>query len=195
MIKGYRTLPDAEFWVAGLLGRGQISRLGYNVKQTFHYPVMNPTVFRAQAITGEIVEAYLAGRFKAVYIVYTEMLSTIKQEPRITELLPLQVEDFTAAERDEARATAAALKSGGAVTFEPDPAAVFDHLVPYYIKGMVYSALVDSYASEQCARMYAMDNATKSADKTIQALSVQYNRARQADITQEITEIVSGIPD
>ena len=80
----------------------------------------------------------------------------------------------------------------GVTVYEPSPEELFDSLVPLYLSGMIYSAIVDSYASELAARRNAMENATDNADEMISTLSLQYNRARQAQITQELTEIVSG---
>ena len=78
------------------------------------------------------------------------------------------------------------------LNYEPSPQAVFDILIPKYLKGIVYGALVEAFASEQSARMTAMDNATANADEMLQKLNLYYNRARQAAITQEISEIVGG---
>ena len=116
--------------------------------------------------------------------IYTDMVSSIAFEPKILQLLPLDAEHF--------------VQSKGEITkhheavFSPSPNIVMEHLTPNFMKGMIYGAMVDSFCSEQQARMSAMDSATTSAKDMLQDLSLQYNRARQAAITQEITEIVSG---
>lgn len=173
-------------WVAGYIGRGLIARAGYNVSGDFSYPVMNPTLFRAREVAERVVEAYNSGAYGHIYMVYTNMVTALKLEPRVVQLLPLKPEDITnqappAASYDKAE-------------FEPSPRAVFEHLVPHYLKGVIYGGFVNAFTSEQHARMYAMDNATGNADEMITKLQLRYNRERQAQITQDLNEIVSGIP-
>lgn len=180
----------ATLAVAGLLGRGQIAREGFATIKEFRYPVMNPSVYRAREIAEFIIEQYLAHKYYEVHIVYTEMMSPLKQEPVMARLLPLRPEEFAQIEGVKLEPSAYHL-----IKYEPSARDVFDHLVPHYLKGVIYSAFVEAFTSEQHARMYAMDNATKSADDMISGLSLKYNRARQAMITQEINEIVGGIPN
>lgn len=178
--------------VAGILGRSQIARAGFNVDRSFGYPVMNPNVYRAREIAELVIEKFLSREYREVYIIYTAMVTPLKQEPVIARLLPLHPEDF----REPASEIRAATQyvPYDAIKYEPSARHVFDHLVPHYLKGIIYVSFVEAFTSEQHARMYAMDNATKSADDMIGVLSLSHNRARQAVITQEITEIVSGVP-
>lgn len=177
---------------AGILGRSQISRAGFNVDTSFRYPVMNPSVYRAREIAEIVVEKFLSREYREVYIVYTSMVTPLKQEPVMARLLPLSPEDFSEP-AVEIRA-ASQYAPYDAIKYEPSARHVFNHLVPHYLKGIIYVSFVEAFTSEQHARMYAMDNATKSADDMIGMLSLKHNRARQAVITQEITEIVGGIP-
>jgi len=185
-LEKYADKATSDVWVAGSMGRSLIVRRGYNVSPDFKYPVFNPNIFRAREVAELIVEAYYAKTYRKIFIVYTDMISALKLEPAIRQLLPLVPEDFIA-NKDEQGVYEKA-------EFEPDARSVFEHLVPHYLKGIIYGAFVDSFTCEQHARMFAMDNATKSANDMIASLSLTYNRVRQAKITQEITEIVGGIP-
>ena len=112
------------------------------------------------------------------------MLNSMTFEPKVQQLLPLNVNNFVTSKEDVTRHHEA--------TFYPTVEAVMEHLTPNFMKGLIYGAMVESFCSEQQARMSAMDSATTSAKDMLQTLSLQYNRARQAAITQEITEISSG---
>lgn len=170
--------------VAGMVGRLQLRQLGYRVDGCLDCPVMNPSIYRARDVAELVAKRFLTGDYRAVYVVYTEMVTSLKMVPTRLQLLPLD----TAALCDETPTHCAEIE------YLPSAHEVFDHMVPYYLKGILYSAFVEAFASEQHARMYAMDGATKSANETIGRLSVSYNRARQAKITQELTEIIGGIP-
>lgn len=174
-----------ELLVAGFMCRTQLRHQGFMVSDTVSCPVMNPNVYRARDVADQVVEMYLSGQYRAVYVVFTEMVTSLKQEPRLLQLLPLDV----------AALCEDAPPQCDEIEYLPSAHQVFDHLVPYYLKGVLYSAFVEAFASEQHARMYAMDGATKSANDTIGRLSISYNRARQAKITQELTEIIGGIPE
>ncbi len=127
-----------------------------------------------------LCKQYLAGEVDEVYVAYTNFVSVLSQVPETLQILPLL--------RQEGKEKTAA----GDIVYEPDSSTVFDAIIPEYVGGMLYGALCESRASEQAARRTAMDSATKNADEMIEDLSLKYNRARQAAITQEITEIVAG---
>ena len=131
------------------------------------------------SVAKNLCKAFLKGEFDAVYVVYTQFKSVLSQEPECLQLLPLEKKEDTAEATHQ-------------ITYEPDCAAVFETIVPEYVSGVLYGALCQSRASEQAARRTAMDAATQNAQEMIDGLSLQYNRARQAAITQEITEIVAG---
>ena len=132
-------------------------------------------------VAKDLCRRYLAGEFGKVYVVYTQFVSVLSQVPQVRQLLPL---------------TAQQERSGGKpesdMVYEPDSETVFASIIPEYLGGVLYGALCESRASEQAARRTAMDAATSNADEMIAGLSLQFNRARQAAITQEITEIVAG---
>ena len=133
------------------------------------------------SISRQLGKAYLSGQFDEICVAYTNFVSVLSQVPATTRLLPL-VFDV-----DPNRGA-----SANGIHYEPDSEEVFASIVPEYLGGMLYGALCESRAAEQAARRSAMDSATQNADEMIADLSLKYNRARQAAITQEITEIVAG---
>ena len=123
-------------------------------------------------------KGFLSGQFDRVCVAYTEFVSVLSQTPHLLTLLPLSPTEKGSA--------------GGEVLYEPSPEEVLNTIVPEYLGGVLYGALCESRASEQAARRTAMDSATQNADDMIADLSLKFNQARQAAITQEITEIVAG---
>ena len=133
------------------------------------------------SIAKQLSKDYLAGNFDEVYVAYTNFVSVLSQTPACLRLLPL-------IRTEHGREGSVASD----VTYEPSAEEVFDAIIPEYLGGILYGAICESRASEQAARRTAMDNATQNADEMIADLSLKFNRARQAAITQEITEIVAG---
>lgn len=168
-------------FVVGQVGRQYFIKKGVQVDCEFMYTAQNPTMHRAGNITATIIDLFKKNELDDIYVVYTKMVTPMKAEVQFAKLLPLERRKFErrAAGYQHAR-------------FEPSPEVVMDHLVPNYLKGLVFGILVESFSSEQNARMTAMEAATSSASDMLKSLELQYNRARQAAITQEITEIVSG---
>lgn len=179
-------------FVAGHMGRNYFYRHNYNMHPEFDYPVQNPTVYRAREIAEIILEKFKKGELDEVYLVYTLMVSTIKLEPQVLKLLPLDRDALAAEAGYGAICEVKDVKVDEMFTYEPSVKAVFDILIPKYVKGIVYGSLVEAFTSEQSARMSAMDSATANADEMLLSLNLYYNRARQAAITQEISEIVGG---
>ena len=136
------------------------------------------------SIAKNLSKAFLAGEFDEVHIAYTNFVSVLSQIPADKKLLPLQP--------DQTRADAEGMPRQALNIYEPGPEEVFAAIVPEYLGGILYGALCESRAAEQAARRTAMDAATSNADEMIADLSLKFNRARQAAITQEITEIVAG---
>ena len=127
-----------------------------------------------------LCKAYLAGEYDEIRIGYTNFVSVLEQTPATLQMLPLLRQDTG----KDARLSD--------ILYEPDSQQVFDAIIPEYVGGILYGALCESRAAEQAARRSAMDSATSNADDLIADLSLKFNRARQAAITQEITEIVAG---
>lgn len=178
--------PDSLLFVAGHMGRNYFVRKKYNVYTDFEYPVQNPTVYRSREIAELVLDLFEKGELDEVYVVYTRMVTSIKLEPQIMKLLPLELDAL----KEDLKGVQ--VKIDESLTYEPSPSAVFNVLIPKYVKGIVYGAFVEAFTSEQSATMTAMDNATSNADDMLQRLNLFYNRARQAAITQEISEIVGG---
>ena len=157
---------------------------GAEIDEDHIYPAADPVMYRAREISEYVISRFLKREFDEGYVVYTEMVNSLVFEPRVIRILPLRAAMFK---------DAAPLSEDLRMPeFSPSPMAVLRHIVPNYVKGIIYGAMVESYACEQSARMTAMDNATTNAREMIDELSLIYNRVRQAAITQEITEIVSG---
>ena len=132
------------------------------------------------SVAKQLCKAFRNGEVDEVFVIYTKFRSVLSQEPQCLQLLPLQ------------KNTDKVPKKVQEIVYEPDAATVFDAIVPEYLGGVLYGALCESRASEQAARRTAMEAATDNAGEMIDGLSLQFNRARQAAITQEITEIVAG---
>lgn len=175
---------DNKLFVLGEVGRHYFEKRGVHIDKQFHYTIQNPTLNRARNITEELLELYINNELDEIHIIYTKMINPIKEEAEIKQLLPLYKTDF--------QMKIPADIPLEQVTFRPSPEEVMKKIVPAYIEGFVFGALVESYSCEQNARMMAMEAATKSAKDMLQELSVLYNRARQAAITQEITEVIAG---
>lgn len=180
-MKGHEEL---SILTVGQIAREFLTKKGYMVDVEFLHVAQNPTLDNARQITDTVINMFKQNLLNQVYICYTKMISPIKQEARVMRLLPVYLSDFDDVED--------LTPYEGEMLFEPDARTMFDYVVPQYIIGVIYSCLVQSYASEHCARMQAMDAATRNAEEMIEKLQKQYNRARQNAITEEINEIVSG---
>ena len=135
------------------------------------------------SVANQLSKAFLAGEFDEVHIAYTNFVSVLSQVPATMQLLPLKKTDTNSNSDGKPRCD---------TIYEHDPEEVFASIVPEYLGGVLYGCLCESRAAEQAARRSAMDSATQNADEMIADLSLKFNRARQAAITQEITEIVAG---
>ncbi|MBA4701415.1 MAG: ATP synthase F1 subunit gamma [Ruminococcus sp.] len=174
-----------KLFVVGELGRHYFSKRDVEIASNFEYTVQKPTMHRARMISSVILEQFEQGELDEVYVLYTRMENSVQVDAEKVKLLPLERATFNKMVmplnmyREE-------------IEFYPSAKSVMDILVPNYVTGMIYGCLVESYASEHNARMMAMKSATDSAENIIKELSTLYNRARQAAITQEITEVCGG---
>ena len=159
------------------------NKRGYDVVERYTGISEKPEYSHGQDIAAKVMELYSKGEVDEVYLVYTYFASALVQEPRAVKLLPLS---FEAEETTEEK------KGKGVMNYEPSEEEVLNYLVPKFISGIVYGGLVESAASEQGARRMAMESATGNAEEMIGKLDLLYNRARQASITQELSEIVAG---
>ena len=168
-------------FVIGQVGRQYFLRKKVVIDTEFLFTAQNPSMYRAREISETIIQLFQKGQLDEIYVVYTEMVNSMKAEPKVLQILPLERKKF---ERRKAGYHHA--------QFYPSPEEVMDHLVPSYVKGLMLGVLVEAFSSEQYSRMVAMKSATNSAKDMLKDLDLLYNRARQSAITQEITEIVSG---
>ena len=183
--KDERTSDASNIILVGHMGIPYFRKVkGAVIDEEHIYPATDPVMYRAWEISNNIIHRFLEREFDEVYIAYTEMVNSLVFEPKIIRILPLMKAMF-----EDAAPLEGDMKEP---EFSPSPEEVLNHIVPNYVKGIIYGAMVESYACEQSARMTAMDNATTNAREMIDELSLIYNRVRQAAITQEITEIVSG---
>lgn len=174
-----------KLYVLGMVGRQYYEKKSADVDGSFRYTVQKPTMHRARLISEEIVRAFLDREMDEVHIIYTQMQNAAVMEPVDMQLLPLKKASFSPAQ----------IPVGAPqeeIEMFPSADVVLDTMIPNYLTGVIYGCLVEAYASENNARMTAMQSSTDSAKKMLQDLSIQFNRARQAAITQEITEVISG---
>ena len=172
-----------KLFVVGELGRQYFAKEGLAVDSEFHYTVQNPTLHSARVITDRVMELYDAGALDEVYIIYTKMENSVTMETEKMRLLPLEKDEFMQTPIDIYQEE---------IKAETSMEEILYHIVPNYVTGFIYGALVESFASEHNSRMMAMQTATDSAKDMLQMLSIEYNRVRQAAITQQITEVIGG---
>lgn len=188
--KGIRT--DYTLYVFGGLGADKLIRDGYNVDPEFSFPISEPTYYQARSVANIIRRKYLDGEFDLVYVIYTKMESAINMKPQISRVVPVNTKALKSILPEGLDDAGIALEAGSELDYHPNANAVFAFLIDTYLNAMLYGAMVDAYASEQTARMTAMDNATKNADDMMKELTLKSNQARQAKITNELIEIVNG---
>ena len=176
-----------KMFVLGEVGRQYFSRREDELDSEFKYTVQSPNLYRARVIAIKMVELFGEEKLDDIYIIYTRMKNALQAETQQIKLLPLQRINFAS---DKMAAMAGVYRE--AVTLYPSAHKVMDSIVPNYLIGIIYGCLVESYCSEQNSRMQAMQNATDSATDMLNELNITYNRVRQADITQELTEVIGG---
>lgn len=155
---------------------------GYNVETNIGITSYEIDMKTASKLAMRMIELFKEGTIDELKLIYTDMKSAMSLRPNILHLLPLDRESFEKPEKE----------SNELLELEPSAEEVFEVLASKYVKGILYGGMVESFVSEQLARMNAMDSATTNAEELIEKLTLDYNRARQASITQEITEIVAG---
>ncbi|WP_022767053.1 ATP synthase F1 subunit gamma [Butyrivibrio sp. NC2007] len=177
---------ENKLFVIGEVGRYHFNSENVDIEEFFPFTSQNPTLHRARKISAEIMDYYYNRKIDEFYIIFTTIRGNTC-DARIERILPL---DFLSALKRKK----APIRGNMYEEFlmEPSPSAVLDNIVPNYVTGYIYGALVESFCSVQQSRMMAMDNANKNAEMMIVDLKKSYNRQRQAMITQEITEVVSG---
>ena len=159
---------------------------GYEVALEYDEVMEAPTYEDAMRISKEVLDAFTNGEVGEIYLAYTHFKNTVSHEPKLLKLLPVDISEEEL-KKDEGEKDSKML-----MNFEPNPEEALDMIVPKYVTSLIYGALVEAVASENGARMQAMDSATSNAEDIISDLTLKYNRARQGSITQELTEIIAG---
>ena len=169
-------------YTIGTKGRDSLERKGYQVAEDASDVIENPTYKDAMEICDKVLKDYAQGKIGSIYLAYTHFKNTVVHIPSLMKLLPVE---FSEAELSAA-------DKNLIMNYEPNDREALDMIIPKYVTRIFYGALVEAVASENGARMQAMDSATSNAEEMISDLSLKYNRARQGSITQELTEIIAG---
>ncbi|NLJ59051.1 MAG: ATP synthase F1 subunit gamma [Tissierellia bacterium] len=179
--------PDCKLFIVGEYGRRFFSRQQTAIEGSFQYTAENPTMKKAREISSILLDLFNKGEIDKIFVVYSDLENSLTTEVKTTRLLPFhrkQSVSFTVKNEEEVSSP---------FEFFPSLEDVIDSAVKNWLSGFIFSALVDSFCSEQSARMTAMNSANKNAEKILESLTLQYNQVRQAAITQEITEVTSGV--
>ncbi|MBE5973137.1 MAG: ATP synthase F1 subunit gamma [Paenibacillaceae bacterium] len=181
VLQDERLEPElTDIYAIGRKGKESLGKKGYHIAQDYSEVINEPIYRDAADITMELLDAFGQNRIGEIYLVYTSFKNTVTQIPTLKKLLPVEM-----AEGSEK--TDLAL-----MNYEPNEDEVLDSIIPKYMSSLIYGALLEAVASENGARMTAMDSATNNAEDMIEELGLIYNRARQGSITQELTEIIAG---
>ena len=180
-----RKREKVRLFIIGEYGRRYFRHHNGPVEETFYYTAQDPTFRRAREISSKLLTEYTEGRVDEIRIIYSDMENDMVCNVKCVRMLPFERKMFLSEEEAEH-------SSDQMYKFEPSASKVLDQMIPSYVAGFVYGAMVDSFSSEQNARMNAMHTATQNADELIGDLQIEYNRVRQSAVTQEITEVASG---
>lgn len=174
---------DLVIYSIGSKGREAFQRHGYEVHECNNDIIEGPAYADAMALSGQLLKSYADGEIGEIYLAYTAFKNTVSHVPTLLKLLPVEVQAPAEEEKNQVETL---------MNFEPQEEEALDMLIPKYVTSLIYGALMEAVASENGARMQAMDNATSNAEEMISDLALKYNRARQSSITQELTEIIAG---
>lgn len=184
--KGEFNKEDLVLYTIGKKGNETFRRMGYNVVWDNSEMIEEPKYDEAMQLSKEVLSGFSNGEFGEIYLAYTAFKNTISHEPKLVKLLPYEADesDEVAENKEE--------DDNVLMNFEPQDEEALNLIIPKYITSLIFGGMVEAAASENGARMQAMDSATSNAEEMISSLSLMYNRARQGSITQELTEIVAG---
>ena len=171
-----------ELYTIGSKGKEALERKGYQVVEDISDVIENPTYKDAMEICDQVLKDFTEGKIGQIYLAYTHFKNTVVHVPTLMKLLPVEFSDAELSAADQ----------NLIMNYEPNESEALHMIIPKYVTSILYGALVEAVASENGARMQAMDSATSNAEEMISDLSLKYNRARQGSITQELTEIIAG---
>ena len=186
---GRFTKENTIIFAVGTKGRDALDRQGFERAGDYSDAMNEPLYSDATQIGKEVLSRFVQGEIGEIYLAYTIFKNTVVQIPTLIKLLPIDAEDIISEAEDISEDPVDRITL---MNYEPEPEEALDAIIPKYINSLIYGGLVESHASENGARMQAMDSATSNAEEMISDLSLKYNRARQASITQELTEIIAG---
>lgn len=175
---------DLDIYAVGGKGAEALERRGYHIADLETEMMEAPAYPDAASLCKRVLDAFTSGEVGEIYLAYTHFKNTVSQEAKLIKLLPVEIEP----DSEENQAA----DSNILMNYEPNEEEALDMIIPKYVTSLFYGALVEAVASENGARMQAMDSATSNAEEMISDLSLKYNRARQGSITQELTEIIAG---
>ena len=178
---------DLVIYTLGSKGREAMARYGYELAEDYSQMIEEPEYVDAMRLSANLLNAFKKGEIGEIYLAYTHFKNTVVHEPVLMKLLPVETGSMSV-EAEEAGDMADEIP----MNFEPKEQEALDLIIPKYVTSLIYGGMVESVASENGARMQAMDAATSNAEELVSKLTLQYNRARQGSITQELTEIIAG---
>lgn len=181
---------DLSIYAIGKKGKEALQK-NYEIKADYSYVIEEPAYADAMAISKEVLSAFENGEISEIYLAYTGFKNTVVHVPTLVKLLPVEVSEETSGKAGEA-VKEAEDDNRAPMNFEPEDEEALDMIIPKYVTSLIYGGMIEAVASENGARMQAMDSATSNAEDMISSLSLLYNRARQGSITQELTEIIAG---
>lgn len=184
--KGELKKEDLLIYAIGKKGKDTLARNGYTIAEENSEIVEEPAYADAMQLAGRLLDSYARGEIGEIYLAYTRFKNTVSHEPTLIKLLPVEISGDTEAVQEEKGAARAQMG------FEPEDDEALDLIIPKYVTSLIYGGLIEAVASENGARMQAMDSATSNAEEMIADLTLKFNRARQGSITQELTEIIAG---
>lgn len=182
------TTENTKIFSVGTKGRDSLERLGFEIFKDYSEAMNGPMYADAIAVGKDVLSQFTMGEIGEIYLAYTIFKNTVVQIPMLVRLLPIDAEDITSESEEDQNP----LDKITLMNYEPAAEEALNAIVPKYINSLIFGGLTEAYASENGARMQAMDSATSNAEDMISDLSLRYNRARQASITQELTEIIAG---
>ena len=171
---------DLDIYAIGAKGEEAFMSKGYNIVESAPEIIEAPSYDKASELCKKVLDSFSKGEVGEIYLAYTHFKNTVSQEPQLIKMLPVEIDPEDAGDMDVM------------MNYEPNEEEALDMIIPKYVTSLFYGALVESHASENGARMQAMDSATSNAEDMISDLTLKYNRARQGSITQELTEIIAG---
>lgn len=186
--RGELAEEDLCIYAIGKKGKETLQK-HYEVKADYSDMIEEPAYADAMVISNQVLEAFAAGEISEIYLAYTAFKNTVVHEPTLLKLLPVEIEKEEQLAGD---AKSIEDEDKAPMNFEPEDEEALDLIIPKYITSLIYGGMVEAAASENGARMQAMDSATSNAEDIIADLTLLYNRARQGSITQELTEIIAG---